>query len=103
MATKDLKCPNCGAAAVAKEGGGLVCPACGGTFTFQEGEARLTGVGEYDRLKGQVEKLEADQAAIRELLGKPEEIPEGRDLIGACDPPESDEDVDEEDDEEEDW
>lgn len=102
---QELKCPNCGAGAVAKEGGGLVCTnrECGGSFTFQEGEARLKGVGEYEKLQGKVDKLEAHQAEIDELLGraKPEEhrIPE---TLDGTHPDEEDLDQDE-DDEEEDW
>jgi uncharacterized Zn finger protein (UPF0148 family) len=54
---KELKCPNCGAAAVPKEDGSLVCPTCGGTFTFKEGEARLAKAGEFDQVKADIEEL----------------------------------------------
>jgi len=72
----DLKCPNCGAAGVAGAGGKTVCPQCGGSFTFEAGEAHLAGVAEFDQLKGKVEKLEAENAELRKLLppaesGKP--------------------------------
>lgn len=99
---KELKCPNCGAAAVQKQDGCCVCTnkECGGTFTFKEGEARLAGVGEYEQLKGKVEQIEAHQAEIDELVGrkpKPDEIlPD--------DPPADPHGNDPEDDEEEeDW
>jgi len=96
---KELKCPNCGAGAVEKEGGGLVCPACGGTFTFREGEARLEGIGEYERLKGKVDQIEAHQAEIDALLGKP---PDPTD-----DPPEDPakpgQEPDDDEDDDEDW
>lgn len=96
MANKELKCPNCGAVAVPKEDGSCVCPKCGGTFSFKDGEAHLANVGEYDQLKGKVDQLEAGQAELRELLGKPEPPP--------ADPADPDEGPDEiEDDDEEDF
>jgi ribosomal protein S27AE len=95
---KDLTCPNCGAAAVGKQDGSCVCPECGGTFTFQEGEARLAGVGEYDQLKGDVDQLKAGQEELRQLVGPP--IPLPADLADDAD---DIEDVEVEDDEEEDF
>ena len=98
---KELKCPNCGAAVVKKEDGSYVCTdqGCGGTFTFKEAEAKLTGVGEYELLKGKVEKHDADLVAIRELLGKNDPPAE------ADEEPEQDqeESEDNEHDEEEEW
>lgn len=104
---KDLKCPNCGVAAIEGETG-LVCPKCGGTFTFTEGEARLAGVGEYDQLKGRVDAMEAHQAELDELLGRNKDG-----APGPADPDEEHEDLndlkrqaaeeDEDEDEDEDW
>jgi uncharacterized Zn finger protein (UPF0148 family) len=70
---KEYHCPNCGAAAVAKDDGSLVCSKCGGTFTFQEGEAHLAGVGEYDKLKGDVDQLKGDVEGLK--AGKPDKLP----------------------------
>ncbi len=98
---KELHCPNCGAACVPKEDGSTVCPSCGGTFHFKEGEAHLVDVGEYDRLKGKVNQLEAGQAELRELLGKPAAKPDDpsdpSDPTDPTDPEDEDEDDDEED------
>ncbi len=96
---KELKCPNCSAACVPKEDGSCVCPKCGGTFHFKEGEAHLVNVGEYSQLAGKVDRLEAGQAELRELLGKPAAPP--ADPADAADPDEEPDEI--EDDDEEDW
>ena len=80
MATEQLKCPNCGVAGHAKADGSVVCPQCGGTFTFKAGEAKLADVGEFDRTKAKVAEHDADLKAIKEQLG-----------IGAAEPPAADE------------
>ncbi len=109
MPNKELKCPNCGATCAAKDDGSCVCAACGGSFTFHDGEARLTDIGEYDRLKGRVDAIEAGQADLRELLGKPAQLPApGDDPADPSEPaddePPDDEDPEiEDDDDEEDW
>ncbi len=57
MAT-ELKCPNCGSPAAAAEAGKkIVCTSCGGSFVFEQGEAKLAGVGEIDQIKADVEEL----------------------------------------------
>jgi DNA-directed RNA polymerase subunit RPC12/RpoP len=109
---KEYKCPNCGSPTIRKENGEHVCTnkECGGTFVFKEGEAHLTGVGEYEQLAGKVEKLEADQQDLRELLGTPDPAPD--EPLPADDPddPQPPEDPDgagagdeDDDDDEEDW
>lgn len=105
---RELKCPNCGAATVPKEDGSCVCAGCGGTFTFKDGEAHLTNVGEYDKLKGRVDHLETSQAEIAALLGQrpPRDPP-----YDPSDPPappaepdaNDDTEVDDDDPDEEDW
>lgn len=73
MAEKELICPNCGPGTKchAKDGGGLVCEACGGTFTWTAGEPTLTDVGELERLKGDVEQLKNDhRRVVAELARK---------------------------------
>jgi len=56
----DLKCPNCGSATVAGDDGRRICThsACGGSFVWKDGDARLVATGEYEALKGRVEQLE---------------------------------------------
>lgn len=68
---KDLDRPNCGAGhkLVWKSDGNGVCGTCNGTFTPGP-EPKLVAVGEFDAMKGRVAKLEADNAELRELLGK---------------------------------
>jgi uncharacterized Zn finger protein (UPF0148 family) len=53
----ELKCPNCGTAAIPRENGDCVCATCGGTFTFKAGEARLKNAGELDKLQADVDEL----------------------------------------------
>lgn len=68
MAT-ELKCPNCGMAAAAGAKGRIVCAGCGGTFEFVEGEHRLAGIGQFDKLteqmKGLNERLDKLEGATR--------------------------------------
>jgi len=61
MAEKELICPSCGPGTKChgKEGGGLVCETCGGTFRYEAGEAKLQDVGELERLTQDVEDLKA--------------------------------------------
>jgi uncharacterized Zn finger protein (UPF0148 family) len=93
MAT-DLKCPNCGTPAAGEAGSKIVCATCGGTFEFVAGEARLTGVGEVDKLKETVTQHDADIAEIKQRL--PGSTPAADpDEPAAVDP---DDDDDEEDD-----
>ena len=68
MAEKELICPNCGPGTKchAKEGGGLVCETCGGTFRYEAGEAKLKDIGELERLTRDVEDLKD------KLAGTPE-------------------------------
>jgi uncharacterized Zn finger protein (UPF0148 family) len=67
---KELKCPNCGLAAIPKENGAkIVCGTCGGTFTYIAGEAKLQDVGELDRLKSDVDQLKAGQEELQKTLG----------------------------------
>ncbi len=117
MAKTELKCPNCGSPALAKEGGKYVCTniECGATFTFQEGEARLTAVGEYEALRKDVDHIKSRQGEIDKLLGEPDRDPEDdratserekraevEHLTQGHEDPEGD-DEDDEDDDEEDW
>jgi len=60
---QELKCPNCGTAAAAGSAGKIVCSSCGGTFEFVAGEHKLAGVGDFDKLKSDVEDLKAKVAA----------------------------------------
>jgi uncharacterized Zn finger protein (UPF0148 family) len=53
----ELKCPNCGTPAAGKEGVKIVCAQCGGTFEYTAGEAKLTAVGEIDKIRTDVEEL----------------------------------------------
>jgi uncharacterized Zn finger protein (UPF0148 family) len=64
----DRKCPNCGAGCAAGSDGAYACGACGGSFTFQAGEAKLTGVGELDRLRDTVKQHGEDLAEIKKSL-----------------------------------
>jgi uncharacterized Zn finger protein (UPF0148 family) len=57
MADQQLKCPNCGSAVTVKADGTAVCGTCGGSFSWQAGEAKLEGVGELDALKADVDEL----------------------------------------------
>jgi len=66
----DLKCPCCGTPGVPGEGGKVVCSQCGGTYTFIAGEAKLTGVAEFDQLKKTVESQAAELDALKKQLGQ---------------------------------
>jgi hypothetical protein len=73
---KELDCPNCGPGhkLVPKANGDGVCATCNGTFTPGP-EPKLVAIGEFDEMKGRVDKLEADNAELRALLGKPADEP----------------------------
>jgi len=86
----ELHCPNCGATAVPKSDGSAACPQCNGTFTWTAGEAKLTGVGEFEDLQGRVTALEKENAELRKLLpagpekqGAPQEEESGPETKGA--------------------
>jgi uncharacterized Zn finger protein (UPF0148 family) len=64
----DRKCPNCGSPGVAGTNDSFACPACGGTFTFTAGEAKLTGVGELDRIKKTIAAHDADLVELKKVL-----------------------------------
>lgn len=98
MAEKKVKCPNCGTECILKEDGSAVCAGCGGTFTFQEGEARLAGIGEYDQLKKDVDDIKARQDLIDAVHGpgKGTVLPSGE-IVPAEDPEEADDPDEEED------
>ena len=49
--SKEMRCPNCLERVQVKGDGSAVCAACGGTFRFEEGQAKLAGVSEFDTLK----------------------------------------------------
>jgi ribosomal protein L37AE/L43A len=69
---KELMCPNCGTKALSKERGAkIVCTACGGTFSYVAGEAKLQAVGELDKLTNDVEQLKAGQAELAAKVGMP--------------------------------
>jgi hypothetical protein len=72
-----MECPNCGPGhkLVWKESGDGVCGVCGGTFKPGP-EPKLVGIGEFDVLKGKVEKLEADNADLRKLLAAGKPVPD---------------------------
>jgi uncharacterized Zn finger protein (UPF0148 family) len=53
----ELKCPNCGTVGIPGAGGKVTCATCGGTFSFVAGEAKLTDVGQLDKLQADVEEL----------------------------------------------
>ena len=55
----ELVCPSCGPGTKchAGEGGKTICEACGGSFSFVAGEAKLKDVGELDKIKADVEDL----------------------------------------------
>lgn len=69
--SEDLKCPNCGGATIDGGAGKRVCGTCGGSFTFVAGEAKLTSVGELEKIKGSVEKHERQIEEIRKQLPGP--------------------------------
>ena len=83
MAGKELICPNCGPGTKChdKEGGGLVCETCGGTFRYEAGEAKLQDVGELDRLKESTAKNAAEIEAIKSVL--PTAVPTSAELVEA--------------------
>ncbi len=99
---KELKCPNCGspAAPIAGQANQYVCTGqgCGAKFTFEAGEARLTGAVDLDRLSADIEAVKTRQAEIDELLGKPEPP---ADLTDPPADPDEDDDEDDEDEEDE--
>lgn len=76
----ELKCPNCQAGPVmAGADGRMICPKCGGSFVWKEGDIKLVGAGEYDELKGQVKQLTEDIRGLRDIIaqpGKPESLPD---------------------------
>lgn len=82
-----LKCPGCGSDGVPGADGKVVCSACGGSFTFTEGEARLADVAEFDQLKKKVEEQSTEISELKKQLGQeptpakpsedpPEDLPE---------------------------
>ena len=96
MMVKEYECPNCGPGhkLVGKENGQGVCATCGGTFTPGP-EPRLVAVGEFDAMKGRVEKVEKENAELRELLKQrpaPDVPPAPK--VTPDDPPEEDEEDD---------
>jgi uncharacterized Zn finger protein (UPF0148 family) len=64
----DRKCPNCGAIGVPGKDDSYACPACGGTFVFKAGEAKLQAVGELDELRAKVTAHDADLAELKKTL-----------------------------------
>lgn len=64
----DRKCPNCGAVGVPGANDSYACPACGGSFAFKAGEAKLTDVGELDRLKEKLDKHDVDLDELKKRL-----------------------------------
>lgn len=93
MDEKAVWCPNCGTHLKGKPDEKIVCDTCGGSFTFVAGEAKLTGVGEFDQLKTKVGELEAGQAELRQQLGQPAQPP----ADPQQEPPVTEDDEDEED------
>jgi uncharacterized Zn finger protein (UPF0148 family) len=94
MAT-ELKCPNCGTpAAIGKEGVKIVCSQCGGTFEYSAGEAKLTAVGEIDKIRTDVEELKQRLPASVPAAQPPEDPSATPDS-----PFDDDEDLTEDDDE----
>jgi uncharacterized Zn finger protein (UPF0148 family) len=92
----DRKCPNCGTVGIPGKDDSYACPSCGGTFTFEAGEAKLQTVGELDELRDKVKAHDADIAEFRKVLpaSSPAADPE--------EPTDPDDESDEEDDDEED-
>ena len=63
----DLKCPNCSGPVVAGKEGEMVCTsaACGGRFVWKDGDRKLAGVGDFDKLRGDVDQLRSDFASLK--------------------------------------
>jgi hypothetical protein len=68
-----LKCPNCGADVIAGKDQRMICTKCGGSFAWQEGDVKLVGVGEYEKLAGVVEQNAKDIEQLKAALPKPVE------------------------------
>jgi len=72
MADRKMRCPNCGAGVSAPgQDGKIVCGECGGSFVWQDGKARLAGVGELDKLREDVTGLQETMNEIQARLPKP--------------------------------
>jgi len=89
----ELHCPNCGTGGTPDSKGRVICSQCGGRFRFVAGEAKLDGVGEFDKLQKRVDDLEARLAERKPP--KPDETPDPAD-------PDDDDDLDDDDDDDED-
>jgi uncharacterized Zn finger protein (UPF0148 family) len=96
----DRKCPNCGAVGVPGTGDRFTCTTCGGTFTFVAGEAKLTAVGEIDRIKETVAQQGNELEELKKRL--PAASPGQQPPEDPSDNPDAPFDDDDDDDDEED-
>ena len=64
----DRKCPKLRSGGIAGANDTYACPSCGGTFSFQGGEPKLTAVGELDKLKDAMSETRADLEELKQRL-----------------------------------
>ena len=76
---QELKCPNCGGATKAEGDKHICLGPCGGSFKFRDGDAKLVGVGEFEKLRTELDETKEEVKALREQIGgvEPDLDPEG--------------------------
>lgn len=98
---KGFKCPNCGSPAKPTEGGKHVCTnaGCGAVFHVDQGEGRLDGAVDLDKLRKDVDQVKSHQDELDELLnrGQIEPADDTDDTDQGEGVPDDDDDADDED------
>jgi len=73
-----------------------VCSTCGGTFVFHQGEAKLKGMEEFDKLRADVDELKQRLPASTPAAPQPPEEPSDSPDSPFDDDDSGDEDLEEE-------